>query len=216
MRSENRDRAFWERKAPHYDRVAMGLFGRPLPRVLELTAEGVLGSEVVLEVAAGTGLITAAIAPRVRRLVATDYAEAMLERLRTRMADAGLSNVECAHGDIYALDYPPASFDAVVAGNVLHLVPDLARALHALCHVLRPGGKLIAPTFCHDETWRSWLVSRLLTLTGQPMHRRFTGLSLRQALEQAGLRVNRSEMVPGLIPIAYVESVLGTEAPWRE
>ena len=42
------------------------------------------------------------------------------------------------------------------------------------------------------------------------------GRPLRQALEQAGLRVNRSEMVPGLIPIAYVESVLGEEAPWRE
>jgi ubiquinone/menaquinone biosynthesis C-methylase UbiE len=211
MGNEDRDRAFWERKAAQYDRVAMGLFGRPLPRVLELTAEGVSGAEAVLEVGAGTGLMTAAIAPRVRRLVATDYAEAMLAQLRTRITDARLSNVDCAHGDIYALDYPPRSFDTVVAGNVLHLVPDLPRALHALCHVLRPGGKLIAPTFCHDETPFSWLVSRLLvTLMGQPMHRRFTGVSLRQALEQAGLRVTRSETVPGLIPITYVESVFGS------
>jgi hypothetical protein len=65
MGNEDRDRAFWERKAAQYDRVAMGLFGRPLPRVLELTAEGVSGAEAVLEVGAGTGLMTAAIAPRV-------------------------------------------------------------------------------------------------------------------------------------------------------
>jgi ubiquinone/menaquinone biosynthesis C-methylase UbiE len=208
MRREDRDRAFWERKAPQYDRVAKGLFGRPVPRVLELTAQGVSGADAVLEVAAGTGLITAAIAPRVRHLIATDYAEPMLALLRTRITDAGFSNVECAHRDIYALDYPPGSFDTVVAGNVLHLVPDLPRAIHALCSVLRPGGKLIAPTFCHDETRLSWLVSRLLvTLMGQPMHRRFTAVSLRQALEQAGLRVSRSETVPGLIPITYVESV---------
>jgi phosphatidylethanolamine/phosphatidyl-N-methylethanolamine N-methyltransferase len=210
MHSEDRDRAFWERKAPQYDRVARGLFGRPLPRILELTADGVSGAETVLEVAAGTGLMTAAVAPRVRHLVATDYAEAMIARLRARIADAGLANVECAHRDIYALGYPPASFEAVVAGNVLHLVPDLARAIHALCHVLRPGGKLIAPTFCHDETWGAWLVSRsLMTLMGQPMHRRFTAASLRRALEQAGLRVTRSETVPGLIPITYVETVFG-------
>jgi phosphatidylethanolamine/phosphatidyl-N-methylethanolamine N-methyltransferase len=68
------------------------------------------------------------------------------------MKTAGISNVESVHRDIYALDYPPDSFDVVVAGNVLHLVPDLERAHDALCHVLRPGGKLIAPTFVHDET----------------------------------------------------------------
>jgi hypothetical protein len=40
------------------------------------------------------------------------------------------------------------------------------------------------------------------------MHRRFTAASLRQALERRGLRITRAETVPGLIPIAYVESVL--------
>ena len=215
--SEDRDKSFWERKAPQYDRVAMGLFGRPLPRILALTAEGVDGAEAVLEVAAGTGLITAAIAPRVRHLVATDYAEAMLALLRKRVLDAGFSNVECAPGDIYALDYPLGSFDNVVAANVLHLVPDLNRALRGLCRVLRPGGKLITPTFCHDETRRSWVVSRLMVaLLGQPMRRRVTALALRQALEGAGLRVGRSETVPGLIPIAYVESVPAKEGSWRE
>jgi phosphatidylethanolamine/phosphatidyl-N-methylethanolamine N-methyltransferase len=214
MRRDDRERAFWERKAPHYDRVATGVFGRPLPRVLELTAEIVSGAGAVLEVAAGTGLMTAAIAPRVGHLVATDYADAMLERLRERVAAAGFPNVECTFGDIYALDYPPGSFDRVVAGNVLHLVPDLPGALQALCRVLRPGGMLIAPTFCHDETRLSWFVSRtLLAAMGQPMHRRFTAASLREALEREGLRVTRLEIVPGVIPITHVESIC--EADWQ-
>ncbi len=209
MRGEDRDRDFWEAKAPQYDRVAKGLFGRPLPRVLELTASGVSGADTVLEVAAGTGLMTAAIAPRVRQVVATDYADNMLAILRDRMKSAGISNVETAHRDIYALGYPSDSFDVVVAGNVLHLVPDLERALAALCQVLRPGGKLITPTFVHDETAVAWIVSRVLAnVLGQPMHRRFTIASLRQALEQCRLQVTRAETIPGLIPVAYVESVL--------
>lgn len=207
MSDEDRDQAFWQRKAPQYDRVAKGLFGRPLTRVLELTANGVASSDTVLEVAAGTGLITAVIAPRVRRVVATDYADNMLAILRERMKTAGISNVESARRNIYNLGYPAASFDIVVAGNVLHLVPDLERALDALHHVLRPGGKLIAPTFVHDETRLSWVVSRLLvTVLGQPMSRRLTATSLRQALEQRGFRVTRAETIPGLIPVAYVES----------
>jgi phosphatidylethanolamine/phosphatidyl-N-methylethanolamine N-methyltransferase len=209
VRDEDRDRHFWERKAPHYDRVAKGLFGRPLPRVLELTARGVSGADTVLEVAAGTGLMTAVIAPRVRQVVATDYAGNMLAILRERMKAAGISNVESDHRDIYALGYAPGSFDVAVAGNVLHLVPDLKRALDALCHVVRPGGKLITPTYVHDETQISWLVSHvLLRLLGQPMRRRFTTVSLRQALEQHGLRVTREETIPGLIPVAYMESVV--------
>ena len=208
MREEDRDRNFWERNARRYDYVTTGVFGRPLPRALELTAGAVTGAERVLEVAAGTGLMTAAIAPRVRHLTATDYSDSMLEVLRERMATAGLSNVEAVRRDIYALGFPPATFDVVVAGNVLHLVPELERALEALDHLLRPGGTLITPTFVHDETAVAWVASRVLAnVLGQPMHRRFTAASLRLALERAGLRVVRAETIPGIIPIAYLESV---------
>lgn len=208
MREDDRDRNFWERNAERYDRVATGVFGRPLSRVLELAASAVSGADRVLEVAAGTGLMTAAIAPHVRQVTTTDYSDSMLSVLRDRMTSAGLSNVEAIRRDIYALGFPPATFDVVVAGNVLHLVPDLEGALEALGHVLRPGGMLITPTFAHDETALAWVASRVLAhVLGQPMHRRFTAASLRLALERRGLRIVRTETIPGVIPIAYVESV---------
>lgn len=201
------ERDFWEKAATRYDRVARGLLGRPLPRAVELTAAAVAGAGNVLEVAAGTGLLTAAYASRVGRVVATDLADNMLAILRERMNVAGLANVETARRDIYALGYPPASFDAVVAGNVLHLVPDLERALDALCHVLRPGGKLVAPTFVHDETLRSKVLSRIFG-SFMVMHRRFTAASLRGDLERHGLRVVRAETIRGPIPIAFMECVV--------
>jgi ubiquinone/menaquinone biosynthesis C-methylase UbiE len=206
-----KDKEFWNKVAHKYDGVTDKLFGRPLPHVLELTAASVHACAAVLEVAAGTGLFTRAIASQVGHLVATDYADAMLEVLRQRVASERLANVEVARADIYALDYAPRSFDAVVASNVLHVVPDLPGALRALSRVLRPGGKLVTPTFCHDENVRSWFVSRALTLFGQPVHRRFTAESLGLALEQAGFSVVRMETVPGLIPITFVESILARE-----
>jgi ubiquinone/menaquinone biosynthesis C-methylase UbiE len=206
---DDRDRAFWERAAAHYDRVTTGVFGSPLARARALTADAAAGAGTVLEVAAGTGLMTEVLAPRVRRLVATDYAENILARLDERMKKQGITNVEIAHRDIYALGIPPASFDVVVASNVLHLVPDLDRALDALRDVLRPGGTLIAPTFVHAETRVARVASRVLaTVVGQPMRRRLTARSLRQALEGRGLRIIRAETIPGLLPIAYVEAVV--------
>jgi ubiquinone/menaquinone biosynthesis C-methylase UbiE len=197
-------RDYWERYARQYDR-SLSTLSRSIPRVRELTVASVRGRSKVLEVAAGTGMLTGAIAGSVGELVATDYAEAMIEALRRRVDGQGLRNVRCEQADLYALPYESASFDAVVAANVLHLVPDLPGALASLRRVLRPEGRLVVPTFCHDETLRSALVSRVLALTGFPSHRRFTSRSLRDALVTAGLVVERTETVQGLIPIAFVE-----------
>lgn len=98
-------------------------------------------------------------------------------------------------------------FDAVVAANVLHLVPDLPGAIRALRSVTKSDGSLVAPTFCHDETRVSWLVSRLLAVSGFPGHRRFTIQSLRNTLEASGLVVIRAELFPGIIPIGFVEGL---------
>lgn len=176
-----------------------------MPRMLELVGEAVRGAEKVLEVAAGTGLVTAVLGREARHVVATDYSSAMVARLEDRVRTAGFDNVECRRADIYALDFGPGSFDFVVASNVLHLVPDFDGAIQALRRMLRAGGRLVAPTFCHDETKLSWVASRLLAITGFPGHRRFSARSLRCALEACGLEILRAETIPGLIPIGYVE-----------
>ena len=201
------DRDYWERHARNYDASLRWVLGRPLPRMLELASEAVRGKARVLEVAAGTGIVTTSIARSCRDVIATDYAAAMVDALERRVQDAGLHNVTCEQADIYGLQYRTGEFDAVVAANVLHLVPDLAGALKALERVSQPGGLLVAPTFCHDETRASWLVSRLLALSGFPSHRRFTLALLRQALEQNGLQVTQAELLPGLIPIGFMSAV---------
>lgn len=197
-------RKYWDTHAKNYDR-SMALLGGPIPRMVELAGEGVRGAARVLEVAAGTGLVTPALAAGAKEVVATDYSAVMVAALERRVGDAGLSNVRVEQADLYALQFEPHSFDAVVAANVLHLVPDLAGALTALQRVIRPGGCLIAPTYCHDETAISWVVSRALAVTGFPGHRRFTVRSLREAVEAAGVRVTQSVTLPGVIPISYVE-----------
>jgi ubiquinone/menaquinone biosynthesis C-methylase UbiE len=204
--TERDERAYWERHAKNYER-SMVLLGGPVPRMVALAAEAVRGAEKVLELAAGTGLVTRALAHGAREVVATDYAIAMVAALKQRVEQEGLGNVRCEQADLYSLRFEPESFDAAVAANVLHLVPDLPGALHAMRNVLRPGGRLVVPTYCHDETLAAGVLSRALALTGFPGHRRFTLRRLCTAVEGAGLRVLRSESLPGVIPIGYVEGI---------
>ena len=202
------DRSYWDKHAKNYDR-SMSLLGRPIPRMVELAGEATRGLGRVLEVAAGTGLVTPALAAGAGEVIATDYSAAMVAALEQRVRDAGVANVRCERADLYALRFDAGTFDAVVAANVLHLVPDLPGALAALRRVVRPGGRIVVPTFCHDETGLSWVVSRALAVTGFPGHRRFTSKSLRQAVEDAGVRVTRAEVLPGVIAIGYVEGTFG-------
>lgn len=204
MEPDQHDRRYWDQHAKHYDR-SMALLGGPIPKMIELVGEVVRGSVCVLEVAAGTGLVTPTLAGSAVEVVATDYSPAMVEQLEARVRNLDLANVRCEQADIYALRYETASFDVVVATNVLHLVPDLAGALAALRRVLRPGGRIVAPTFCHDQTVVSWIASRAMALSGFPGHRRFTMQTLREALEASGLRVGRTESLQGLIPIGFIE-----------
>lgn len=200
--------SYWDKHAKNYDR-SMALLGGPIPRMVELAGEAIRGLGRVLEVAAGTGLVTPALAAGAEEVIATDYSAAMVAALERRVRDAWLANVRCEHADLYSLRFDDGTFDAVVAANVLHLVPDLPGALAALRRVLKPGGRVVVPTFCHDETALSWVVSRALAVTGFPGHRRFTAKSLRQAVEDAGIRVTRTETLPGLIPIGYVQGTFG-------
>ena len=198
------NRSYWDKHAKNYDR-SMSLLGRPIPRMVELAGEATRGLGRVLEVAAGTGLVTPALAAGAGEVIATDYSAAMVAALEQRVRNAGVANVRCEQADVYALQYDDGSFAGVVGATDLHLVPDLPGALAALRRVVKPGGRIVVPTFCHDETGLSWVVSRALAVTGFPGHRRFTAKSLQQAVEDAGVRVTRTETLPGLIPIAYVE-----------
>lgn len=206
MQSDQNGRLYWDKHAKNYDR-SMSLLGRPIPRMVELVGEATRGLGRVLEVGAGTGLVTLPLAASATELIATDYSAAMVSALTKRMGDAGATNVRCEQADLYALPFDDATFDAAVAANVLHLVPDLPLALAALRRVVKPGGRLIVPTFCHDETALSRLVSRALAMTGFPGHRRFTAKSLSLSLENSGIRINQTDTLPGVIPIGYVDGI---------
>ena len=191
---------FWRRHARRYDRVTLLLNSR-FDQLAGRVAGAIEGAARVLEIAAGTGLVTVRIAPRLGRLVATDRSPEMLAVLRGRVAAAGLGNVEVTEADALALEFPDGSFDAVVMANLLHLLPEPERALKEARRVLVPGGILAAPTFCHGETLTAHLVSRALGLAGFQVAGRLAGDDLRRLLEANRFTVAEEALYPGLLPI---------------
>jgi SAM-dependent methyltransferase len=88
----------------------------------------------VLDLGAGTGLLTDVLLAAGHDVVAVDPSEPMLGQLRAR-----LPQVATAVGGAEAVPLPDADVDAVVAGQAAHWF-DPAPAAAELRRVLRPGG----------------------------------------------------------------------------
>lgn len=101
---------------------------------------GGLGGDV-LEVGAGTGANLEAYPAAVTKLVLAEPDRFMRRRLERAAAKRPGAAVSDASLD--GLDFPDASFDAVVCTLVLCSVSDPARALAEVRRVLRPGGRFI-------------------------------------------------------------------------
>lgn len=98
---------------------------------------------VVLELAAGAGDLTQALAGRVARVISTDISPQMVAAGRRR----GLPRVDHLVMDMQSLGLADASVDGVVSRYGLMLVPDPARALREARRVLRGGGRLAFATW---------------------------------------------------------------------
>lgn len=101
----------------------------------------------VLDVATGPGYFAARIANRVERVVAVDFADRMIERVRARLDRDHISNVDTDVMDGQALALPDASFDAAVSLFGWFMFPDRARGLAELRRVVREGGRILVTSW---------------------------------------------------------------------
>src|SRR5436190_11796645 len=113
----------YDRVRPGYPREAVGWFG-------------IEPGQTVVDLAAGTGKLTAPLLATGARVIAVEPAEGMLEVLRSRAPEA-----EALLGTAEAIPLPGAAADAVLAAQAFHWFAN-DEALAEIHRVLRPGGTL--------------------------------------------------------------------------
>jgi ubiquinone/menaquinone biosynthesis C-methylase UbiE len=109
-----------------------------------LTRLGLTGESVVIDLGAGTGQFTLAVAPACGQVVAVDVSSVMLEVLRAKVDRTGLGNVEIAHAGFLTYAHRGRPADVVYSRYALHHLPDFWKgvALARMHRMLRPGGTL--------------------------------------------------------------------------
>ena len=108
----------------------------------------------VLDLGSGTGypaLLDAQIVGPDGSVIGMDLAEQMLEAARRKATRLGLANVTFRTGDVTALPFETASFDAVTSRFCLMFVPEIPKAVAEITRVLRPGGWVAAAVWSSPD-----------------------------------------------------------------
>jgi demethylmenaquinone methyltransferase/2-methoxy-6-polyprenyl-1,4-benzoquinol methylase len=160
-------RAMFDRIAPVYDAMNRAMTLGLDQRWRRATVAAVVApGDRVLDACCGTGDLALAAARAGGRVTGLDFSERMLDRARRKS-----TGVEWVLGDVTALPFADAGFDAATVGFGVRNLQDLERGLGELRRVLRPGGRLgileiTRPRGLLAPFYRLWF-DRLVPLLGK-------------------------------------------------
>ncbi|MGB4778239.1 demethylmenaquinone methyltransferase [Microbacterium sp.] len=137
--------------AAGYDRTntVLSLGNDRLWRVATTRAVAPKPGQRILDLAAGTGASSVALARSGAEIVAGDFSAGMIAEGRRRHGDA--PNVTFVEADAMDLPFADDEFDAVTISFGLRNVNDPNQALAEMLRVTAPGGKLVVCEFSHPQ-----------------------------------------------------------------
>lgn len=120
-----------------------------------IDCSGVRKGMKVLDIAGGTGDLTAQFSRRVGptgEVVLADINQAMLDVGRDKLRNMGIvDNVEYVHANAEELPFESDRFDIITIAFGLRNVTDKQKALESMFRVLKPGGRLLVLEFSKPE-----------------------------------------------------------------
>ncbi len=133
------DKAFTGSIPQIYDRLLVLMIFEPYARDLALRIK-VHQPRDILETAAGTGVVTTALASYLpdANIVVTDLNEPMLAQAKTRLGDN--SHITWQQADALALPFDDGRFDVVACQFGVMFFPDRVKGYSEARRVLKPGG----------------------------------------------------------------------------
>jgi ubiquinone/menaquinone biosynthesis C-methylase UbiE len=137
------DKVFTGSIPENYDRYMVPLIFEPFAADLAQRA-ALLSPSAVLETAAGTGVVTRALAPALASAASytvTDFNQPMLDYAASRQAPD--SRIQWHQADAQALPFEDGAFDLVCCQFGAMFFPDRSSAYREAKRVLRPGGHFL-------------------------------------------------------------------------
>jgi tRNA (cmo5U34)-methyltransferase len=170
----------------HFDQAAKGWDQDPQRvRMAESIAEAMIQrlqlrpDQVLLDYGAGTGLIALKLLPFVRKVVAVDTSQGMLDVLGEKLAKQKVANVEFLKGSVENTTVRFPAVDVIVSSMALHHVQDTEAAANVFWAALRPGGQMAIADLDEED-------GAFHTESNAAMHKGFNRLEFQKIFAGAG------------------------------
>ncbi len=163
-------RAQWAAVAEHYGTGWSHAGGADLAWMVEALAPR--PSDRAIDLGAGAGHASLALAPHVARVDAVDPTPEMLAVAGRLAAERGIGNIVPTEAAAEALPFPDATFDLAMSRFSIHHWPDPGRALAEVARVLRPAGRLVIVDLVAPEDARLDAFLNAVELLRDPTHAR--------------------------------------------
>ena len=199
-----KESSFWNSFSNKYDKFINNTVKKTYQQMYKLLKIDIANSDLVLEIATGTGLLSFEICKHVKQIEAIDIAQNMIEIAQKKQKEKNVSNINFGVGDSCNLRFADNSFDNIIASNVLHLLFEPEKSLSEIRRVLKPEGKAILPTFCHADNFKSVIISRFMSIFGFQAPNKWSTKSFQAFVEENGFKVIKSEIIKGKIPLLYL------------
>ncbi|WP_255612034.1 class I SAM-dependent methyltransferase [Ruegeria sp. SCSIO 43209] len=210
MAALSKDAAFWSRISRKYAADPIRNMEGYL-NTLERTKSHLKAEDSVLEIGCGTGSTALLLAPHVNHITASDLAPGMIEIANEKRAKEGLENVTFKVAEVLEHDPVEGGYDAVLAHNLLHLLPDLDQALEHIAKLTKSGGVFISKTVCAPENggFKYAMISRLaipiMQFFGKAPFVNFVSMSmLDRKIERAGFEILYTSDQASMLQSRYV------------
>lgn len=191
---------FWDRVAGVYD-IAESFNGDVYRQICDITERLTPNGARVLDCGAGTGELSFAAAKKAESVVCTDLSENMLKTAKRKARVFGVENISFEARNIFDLKDPDDTYDVVIAGNVLHLLLNPQGAVRELYRVLKPGGRLLLPTFTTKNRGKFFI--GLYKKLGYDPAAEYSPSEYKKMLEDCGLGRVRTKLIKGFVPCCY-------------
>lgn len=190
----------WDKLSAFYDAFESAVNGKVNLRLVKEVAAYIDESDVVLECACGTGMVSVPIAKKCRKLLATDFSVGMLKQAKKKLRE--YPNVKLLKADIMNLPCKDGRFDKVVAANVIHLLDNPRGALDELMRVCKDEGKIIIPTYINAENKDWGLLAKFLEKLGVDVKREYDYEAYVEFFESLGFENVEYKLIEGRFPAA--------------
>jgi 2-polyprenyl-3-methyl-5-hydroxy-6-metoxy-1,4-benzoquinol methylase len=141
---------FWDKQSNNYDKQEKR-YEQTYIQAVEITKKHLNISDIVLDYACGTGIITNEIAGSAKEIHAIDISSKMIDVAETKANERNIKNIHYAKATIFDKRFGKESFDVILAFSILHLLKDRQNVVQRINELLKPGGLLISVTACLGE-----------------------------------------------------------------